>query len=163
CSVMFLARPRLRTSAPFLPTVRILTVLPSARRRMAWSRAMRAIEELNPPARPRSPVATTRRLTSSLPVPAGRAGASGQPCKAALKEPGALPYHRQDLDGLACGQKACGVVAGHAGDRGVESPRKAALAGGHHQEMDVVLARSGQKRRRVGTAFIGRAEAGQHL
>ena len=64
-------------SRPFLPTVRIFTVLPSARSFAAWARASRTIEELKPPQRPRSAVATTRRWVSSLPVPPRSFGADG--------------------------------------------------------------------------------------
>ena len=51
--------------------------LPSASSRVAWARASRTIEELKPPQRPRSAVATTRRWVSSRPVPASSRGADG--------------------------------------------------------------------------------------
>src|SRR5687768_2405497 len=55
----------------------ILTVLPSPARRLTWSRARRAIDELKAPHRPRSAVHTIRRCVRSAPVPARRRGDSG--------------------------------------------------------------------------------------
>src|SRR5918997_3164277 len=55
----------------------ILTVLPSTIRRLACSRARRAIDELKAPHKPRSAVHTTSRCTRSEPVPARRRGDSG--------------------------------------------------------------------------------------
>jgi hypothetical protein len=66
-------------SLPLRPTVRILTVLPSLSNFCAVSRASRAIEELKPPANPRSPVATTSKCTWSLPLPASSSGAPSRP------------------------------------------------------------------------------------
>src|ERR1700720_2625518 len=56
-------------SWPFLPTQRILTILPCPMRDSAASRARRAIEALKAPQRPRSAVQTTKRWTLSPPPP----------------------------------------------------------------------------------------------
>src|SRR3984893_855699 len=60
---------RRRMSWPFLPTQRILTVLPCPMSDSAASRARRAIEALKAPQRPRSAVQTTKRWTLSPPPP----------------------------------------------------------------------------------------------
>ena len=75
---------RLSTSLPFLPTVRILTVLPSLASLSASARAILAMLLLKPPHSPRSAVITTSRWVRSSPVPRRSLGApSPSPTEAA--------------------------------------------------------------------------------
>ena len=70
---------RLSCSRPFLPMVRIFTVLPWPCNSRIRVRASRTMEELKPPQRPRSEVATISRWVWSDPVPFNRRGAASDP------------------------------------------------------------------------------------
>ena len=74
----------------------------------------------------------------------------------------ALAADAEELDLFALGDQRQRALARQTHDRGVEGARQAALAGADQQQMHLILAGTGQQRRRAGRTRGSGRDVGDH-